>query len=715
MKIKKRTAKGLCGAAIAAIVFCGAAFGAGAFGSRKSGANTAHAEGVKEQIVFDGFDDETLDANEWENASEEGLLNKQYEALRFTNLSQWGAHVLFNGYKIGVNPENADQKTGETAKTEISFILRNAEGVAKSWLGVTFGNISLHSDFDKNANYLLKFGSGDTTFTDSVVQGVGVEKGRTTPIETARKAGKEVLVKATLEKYGANDRGESLYDIEVKHCELAENGEEGAYVTDIKKTNGANLRLDGYLSFCGMDGMSVDMRDFSITVDNGDGAKQAAKDDFSSGTIGYSGSDGEKWTAYIFNASSVSIGKINTVRLDAQKTLISKSRITHNGVTEKQFVLSFDCYAENAAAGEFIGVYFDYKGKKYFIGAGEGVSGENIVILMQGGNTLNAQKSSGVLFKSSGKNEISLAGDFAYGVTLSVNGKEFTFSNVAFGGVWAIGTVNLRSVSSEAWYEIDNVNYTKYVYKVSSAPSFSTNFGGKKAVESDGFTFYEHYFNYSRYTIGSEVSVPKYSENKEWQYLRFLSKSASTKSSCYFAPKEKYGEYILRFDLRVMNEYVQKENAVFNEEGKIASRGTDYNAKIGLSFGKQYLTQDVKETGGIYFFNHYSTAKADGENEFYHETLFAVMDTNGEYIFESCPYDIFANTDKTYNVMIIVRNSELRLYMKESGETDEKFDEPVCVLKGVNGYGHPVITGLDYAEFRLYSYSIINISPAEGN
>lgn len=150
----------------------------------------------------------------------------------------------------------------------------------------------------------------------------------------------------------------------------------------------------------------------------------------------------------------------------------------------------------------------------------------------------------------------------------------------------AIGTVNLRSVSSEAWYEIDNVNYTKYAYKLSSAPSFSTNFGGKKAVESDGFTFYEHYFNYSRYTIGSEVSVPKYSENKEWQYLRFLSKSASTKSSCYFAPKEKYGEYILRFDLRVMNEYVQKENAVFNEEGKIASRGTDYNAKIGLSFGK---------------------------------------------------------------------------------------------------------------------------------
>lgn len=140
---------------------------------------------------------------------------------------------------------------------------------------------------------------------------------------------------------------------------------------------------------------------------------------------------------------------------------------------------------------------------------------------MQGGNTLNAQKSSGVLFKSSGKNEISLAGDFAYGVTLSVNGKEFTFSNVAFGGVWAIGTVNLRSVSSEAWYEIDNVNYTKYAYKLSSAPSFSTNFGGKKAVESDGFTFYEHYFNYSRYTIGSEVSVPKYSENKEWAYLRF--------------------------------------------------------------------------------------------------------------------------------------------------------------------------------------------------
>lgn len=57
------------------------------------------------------------------------------------------------------------------------------------------------------------------------------------------------------------------------------------------------------------------------------------------------------------------------MRLDAQKTLISKSRITHNGVTEKQFVLSFDCYAENAAAGEFIGVYFDYKGKKYFIGS----------------------------------------------------------------------------------------------------------------------------------------------------------------------------------------------------------------------------------------------------------------------------------------------------------------------------------------------------------
>lgn len=698
--MKKRN--GICALLSSALCFC-AVFAT----IETENTYTARAEGVREEIVYDTFDDEKISESDWD-ASSQATLHRQYTAMRFSEWDLWGSHVACSGYQIGVDPETGE-KTSVGSVTDVSFVIRGAEGVQSSWLGLIVGAKKLHANYDvENANYFVKFGANDAALLDMSAKSVDSLFSSESPIASAKKQGEAVKIFMTLTKTEENSSGEGEYEIAVKYASVDENGETGAART-LFQSNNSKLNFDGYLSFCGMGGISVDICSFAIAVDG----EEAFADDFTQAKIGFNGTDGANWTSHAYSSAYVTIGKINTVTLNANDSLVSKARIIHNQTTERQFEIGFDCYAENSRAGDFIGVYFDYNGVKYFVGAGIGLANENVAILMKGGKPLKTIEVGGGFLNTSTKNEITLTGDFDYTVTLNVNGKSASFSDVAFDGAWAIGSLRTTAAQTENYYEIDNARYVKYTYKISSAGSYSTDFGGVKKSESEGMTFYEHYVNESRWNLGSEVIVPKYRQNGKWQYIRLSSGTNLSKSAAYFAPKEKYGEYIIRFDFSVNNDYVAEEHATWSDgdSGKLTNRGQDYDAKFGLSFGKTSLKGDVKESDGIFFYNHYTTQNR-GEGV-YHDTRLAVMETDGEYGFASCPYDVFAQTDKTFNVMIVVRNSTLELYMKESSEGEEKFNTPIYTRKGVNGYGFPVLTALDFADVNVYSYSIVNISPTE--
>ncbi|MBE7087860.1 MAG: hypothetical protein E7369_06140 [Clostridiales bacterium] len=649
----------------------------------------AYASTVSEAYVEEDFDSSAISQASW--ISHGAKLHNKYYAMRFTDLYQWSTHIVLQDYFID-------------SSVDIYFSLRNVEN--RGWFGVTFGNDTATVSFDANAEHLLVFYPTESALMSKGASGLlhsstlkGTEN-ELTPF-TFSKGNDVAQVKLSLIKVGDNDYTLTYY------C-----GEYGGELFEGGRYE--NLELKGMISFCGMENFCGEVSDLRIEKEG----TTVYENDFSDTSVAYP-NDSVAGKSFVitstYNSSNVYCGAINDVEL-TDGDLECKERISHNNITAKQFLINYDLVVGELQKNSYVGVYFDYNGKRNFVGVGK-TGNQLSAVSIVNGNFNQAQNLYSSDLSTNKILSISLCGYYDQGVSLTIGGKTLELGKVPYEGVFALGVYGQGTTFKTTAY-VDNFEFIRYDYKYSDTKSISNDFSGTKEIEDGEFVFKEYYINRTKYYLGMNVTIPKYSGSTPREYIIF----ANSQETSYFAPKQVYGDYILRFDVQVTDEYTY-ENRYDQDTGKVKQEKS--SALIGVSFGKEFIGENVKEADGIFFYNWYNPLYDDEkdvsysrepESNRYHDTWFAVANPQiGKFDhFDTCPYDIWSDKTATYNVMMVAQNNTVKLYMKKSTESSEKFMTPVYVMQNVNTYGYVAIMGQNGASFKLSNYSLTNISPLMG-
>ena len=672
------------------------------FGAPYRKITVSRAASVKTEAFFENFDVNELDIRRWEVANGKTVeLRSQYNALRM-NLptNAWGPNIVLQPYAID-------------GSAEISFCLSEMSGTG--WLGVAFANKSL-ANFTKGAKHILRIENAGLTMHSATASGLDDSTVAQNRVEDnyiyATASQGKCYVRLSIEKLTSGAYAMSVYAGERKNEQrkIAEYGKTGGF-----EPNG--LTMDGRLSFCGM-GLSADVTEFKIERDG----EEVFTTAFTSGDLAYpnESADGKIWgVSAIYGESDVYCGPINRLKLDQGVSLVSKTELPQNGNTLHTFDLEYNLYVgvENWKKGSFVGTYFGVGNKESFLGLGKNNEDEFVLCHYEQGK-IRAIKSlmQGIVIED-GVNELRLEGYYDEKLYLTLNGEEFFFEGVQTQGAFAFGTYQRTDATATTVVELDDVRCTLYANQSSSAPSYTNNFKGTKTtVEQalDGnLEIVDTYINRSKYYVGTEVATDRVYNEKTSDKLTF--------SNCtnygYFAPKQKYSEWILRFDLQLTDEY-----KITEKDGEYLLPTGKNGALIGVSFGKEYIGQSATETGGFFFYHWYNPYILTGKTEYtgaedYQATHVAVPNPAANAIqpyTDPIEYEMWEDKNAIYNVMLVARNSTVKVYMKRSDEGEEKLLLPIAVIENVNTYGYVAITGLRSASFRIRNYSITNISPYLG-
>ena len=669
-----------------------------------SNQSVVFAATTKEEIFSDGFDAEKIDSVLWETGSDgAGKLQKQYNAMRLDiDTEDWGPDISLLSYKIEKN-------------CSISLSLTN--GDIRKWFGIAFGKSKVTDTFTVDASHLFLIysnmisvmtntgdGLDDSTIAANSVNGAN----GAIIADTAAKS--TCYVRLDLEKLDSGKYAMDVFagDDKAELNKLVSYGRAGGLSAE-------GLELDGYISLSGQQ-FSLEINEFTITDESG----TAFDAEFKPEQISYSGesSKGKVWgITNSWGRYDVYCGAFNRVLLTDGANLISKLPIAKNTQTEQRFKLSFELHAEQSDWKEasFAGVYFDIDESKRFIGVGKHPYSDNFVLVYYQNNRVLdiIELSTGTILN--GKNQITMKEYYGDVMTVDINGNECILKNVNSAGKFAFGLYGLNTKTEDSTVQMDNVSFVEYTFNNATSSSYTNNFGGTKADEEDP-TYLERYINRSKFYVGGDVTSPKGMATSKNQTLNF---NNCTKYG-YFSPRETYSDWILRFDIKIVDEY----NITKNEDGTFNLPTGKQGAMFGISFGKDYIAQNTLETNGFFFYNWYNpdyisnpSAYTGEAGQIYHSTYCLATNVNtGKYdeVARLANDNLWSDSDAIYHVMAIARNSTVQIYLQRLSDAESEIPTLVATLTDVNTHGYVAIVGLDQASFRIMNYSITNISPYRG-
>ncbi len=270
---------------------------------------------------------------------------------------------------------------------------------------------------------------------------------------------------------------------------------------------------------------------------------------------------------------------------------------------------------------------------------------------------------------------------------LSLGGTSLKIDCRTAEGYVALSTLDFYDVfEGERGAKLDNFTYTHNVYKNEQASDLAINFNGTKTTYVPSIDDYdtEYYINKQDWRIATNVRIPTYIEGTENSAVRFY------QNSSYFGPKNKYTNFIVRFDVTFL-----KETTIYDAP------------TFGLQFGMDKMTSPVAES-------NYLALQSSGLRSFIISEGGKLTATNaGKAPLCSDPHgqnqmNIF-NQGETYNVMYVAQNGTVRLYLKEASQSDSVFEILRGEVKGVNTYGYLQLLTMYNATFNLDNFSVTNL------
>ncbi len=265
-----------------------------------------------------------------------------------------------------------------------------------------------------------------------------------------------------------------------------------------------------------------------------------------------------------------------------------------------------------------------------------------------------------------------------YSVLVNIGGVQVRFNNIKYDGYWGVCDYSLDKKSS-AVARVDEMTVIRNTYDTCTQPDLSNDFGGIR-LTPDGFE--EYYISDRTYYIGPGVSLrPKGAFTKE-PSLYF--EAAGSYSA--FAPKQKYTDYILQFDV------------------KMISSGTN-GQTFGVSFGRNsYAAIDSNCTSVSFTYNGWT-----GTPYTHIATNLCDLD-DGTRERKIEDYHFYKDTETKYNFMVVAKNRTVYVYFKEDGEDISKLGICRAIVPNVNTAGYVAIFGNNGISFDVFNYKLTNIS-----
>ncbi len=627
--------------------------------------HTADAAVTSEGLYTDSFNAEKLSEN-W--IVDDANIVADYASLRIQPTEYaWPAHILCRGYKL-------------EGDCRLEIKTQRIPTKNESWFALSFGSPVATSIFEKASGALI-FTSGATqVFKEGAATGQAFEY---SPFGGEF----ETAVATTVLEFTKQDNGKYNIVYTVK------NGDAVVGASTIEDFEAQ----DGYFGFNTFD-VHFDVLAFDVY----EGEEKVYADDFTTSTISHDDNviKGSEWVALSpFTVESANIAPVGQLNLEKIGSSVTYAKPFTKKTTEASTVYAisgkfdFSEATVGAATGfEIAKSAADKDG--VFVGIMRGFARNYKLVCVDGANKVERELS---VNPEDGVFNMTLATRYDNSLIITVNGEQETFSVSGIEGYWGVATSDSYAVSGVGAL-VDDVSFDYSIYKASSVLDATMNFEGTKEFEDEEGKYYQYYVPTKDWYFGSNVRLANYAFSENG-YALFG--NASPTSS--FAPKTKYGDCIVRFDLTLVgsNYYYDNPDTYYDTpDGRGACDAECFGLQFGLdSYQNIYANA---QSLGIATYNgssiYYATncTRASGQNEIVHRP-------NSEE-----EYDLFRKS-ATYNFMYIIRNGTVSMHFKEANEPESVLGIVREYVTGVRTNGYVSVYGANGVDMRLDNFSVTNL------
>lgn len=661
----------------------------------------SYATSTKSLEYSDNFNSGSFDSVWAVNGATNG---KDYNALSLINWDLWQPSVNLTTMPVEAGNDHA------TLTFDVNYI-------GGQWFGLCLGLPTFQSRFHLANCAIIMYGP-EYNKTWLEIQSVGKElSGTATDKAGVKSYGKSVFnAKNTIttiqvdcypngkiEVFSAN-KGETLTQIAVWSPDITI-GDNDNRVLDTK--NGGILQengfKDGYIGFAGMGSTSADILNFKYEKDG----VLMYRDDFTTSKLA------QEWrVSYNYTGTDhTRIGPSGYLELGAGNTVCYGNPIRINDLSDELFEMNFKLKFKQMSAGSLFEIALGMDNVSSNIAEADAIGiertySEYIFYYRKDGEKHYNYNDTWELnsFKNNEYYNFQLAGKHDDKLSVSFNGITVN-TTIPFQGYFAFAGIS----ASELTLCVDDFSIYGYNYYLSQAKNTAINFEGTKSEydpETD-YTYHSYYVCNGDYYVGKNVSHLLYKEDKDGyrltknDKLSFSSNINDVSSSAVFTARQKYTDCIVRFDIQ-MNE---------------TSANNPTNARIGIGFGLPSVYLYPVNYKYVFFQKCANDTKIGGRGG-----MMPVADGCTENIedasangYLTCSYDLWDSTSKTYNVMVVMENGNVKLYYKRSNQPDSMMSICRAEFEGASAYGYVSVFSYDGASFYLNNFSVTNIDSRKAN
>lgn len=621
---------------------------------------------VTNTAFTDPFDSASDELSEKWIVNNGATLKTDYRALRINRqVYDWGSILVNRAYKT-------DYATVDNVRVEMTLQRYRDTGM---WFAFAFGLVDTSYGFPYSSGAFIMTDQGSDLMYQEATGILG--RYRSLGIPVVKNGVKVKLIAEFESKKAFGETSENFqynYDLTFTVYNADTNELVGTkFLPDV-------TMYDGYFGFNSAS-ISVDIYDFNI-YENGS-TEPTYKDDFTTSKVSYSTRTDEsaEWLASSkFSESEIVLG--NVAKLDLGKG--GSSALYSVPYVKPSYSSLYKAFSLTA---EFsVGEMKNGTDSGFIFGTDENGNGGTFV-----GVRARRLNYTVCTYDMNNKEEVTLIGTFNRSPKLSAvlnvycDGTfDCTIGDITVKGQGSkiegyIGFITPSTGESVKGLLVDNFVYSTNIYQKRENPDSLTSFDDTTEKEIvEGITSKSFYLSPKEWFMGSGVKLPLYSDGNG--FLQFVN---AGDFSCV-APKKKYNDFILKFDLTFAEVY---SGSMFGLEfaKDLISEAYTNSQYVGLQnvggVTTNYVSSNILSTEGV--------------------TTKPITGTDGSI------KNIFTEDGKI-NVMFVVKNGSISIFVKDEDEEDVELSNPVVTFNDLVTDGYPAFFAVNLSCY-LDNLAFINL------
>lgn len=629
---------------------------------------------VVSQVVYtDSFDSKDGALTDKWSTFGGAKLKADYNAMRFnTEKYVWGGHVLNGGYFLDYDKINTS--------CTVEFVTRRIVDGGQ-WFAFSFGTNDLAFEFPH--------ASGALIFYSETSEMAGTEAGVLAP-----KSGNS----KNFSIFHTDESGEHLKVI-VKIIFTKESTDKdynvNAYCYDFNNPstvlshyNFGSIKIkNGYFGFNSAQ-LKIDIFSFKVYEDNNNGptyntdSQPVYVDNFTDSAISYITEAEENPTWYANSAwdkNNLLLGVMGKLDITASGSGAVYSVPVSEPENNQLYLLygfSADFYVKDMAradSGFIIGADANGNGGT-FVGLRKTAGNPRIVSYIEGSSEIKFGGNDGSDYFSDSLISVGVKVFSDNKIEVSVGTKVYEFTANKVDGYFGFKTLGDNNGAF-----VDNFEYFNNKYVERKSGDLKTNFEDTIKTETTVGTVYDNYCSTKDWFMSSGIKFPTIKGDNN--YLIF----SNAGDYCCFAPKNKYTDYIVRFDVTFIS--------------------INNGSTFGIQVGKTDISEGFSNSVCFGFQNQ-------GDLTYYYSNKY--VSSEGKFAdvikkpFNNEAIENMFIAGETYNFMAVVYNGTVKLYLKKSTDDDSVLSYERARFVDVKTDGYVAMFAYSVS-LRLDNFSVTNL------